>query len=143
MYHVIGPLGRILRRNKVINRYSTERFRLDIAGNEVHRPLEFCGCIAYECPDRGSDPVAEDGSRKRPSQCSRRPSGPVKNVEQSRFGAPQLLFVLEEVTRRETIDILGYYGLRKTIVKETRLMVYAIVVHLVLPQPERIEYPCR
>ena len=139
---MIGPLGRILRRDKVINRYSTERFRLDIAGNEVHRPLEFCGCIAYECPDRGRDPLAEDGSRKRLAQCSRRPSSPVKNVEKSPFAAPQLLFVLKKVTRGETIDILGYYGLRKTIVKETRLMVDTIVVHLVLQQPERIECLC-
>ena len=129
---MIGPLGRILRRNKVINQYSTERFRLDIAGNEVHRPLEFCGCIAYECPDRGCDPVAEDGSRKRLAQCSRRPSSPVKNVEKSPFAAAQLRFVFEEVTRGETIDTLGYHGLRKTIVNETHPMVYDEVVHLVL-----------
>ena len=76
--------------------------------------------------------MAEDGSRKRLSQCSRRFSSPVKNVEQSPFAAPQLLFVLEEVTRLETIDTLGYHSLCKAIVNETHPMVYDEVVHLVL-----------
>ena len=87
--------------------------------------------------------MAEDGSRKRLAQCSRRPSSPVKNVEKSPFAAAQLRFVFEEVTRRETIDTMGYHGLRKTIVNEAHPMVYDEVVHVVLQEPEGIEYLCR
>ena len=87
--------------------------------------------------------MAENGRWKCLSQRTRRSSCAVKKSEQSSFGASQLLFVFEKVPWREVIDILGYYCLRKTIVKETQRMVNDQVVHLVLQQPKGIEYGCR
>lgn len=84
--------------------------------------------------------MAKNGRRKCLSQGTGRSSCAVKEGEQSPFGASQLLFVLEKVPWREAIDILGYYCLRKTIVKETQRMVNDQVVHLVLQQPKGIEY---
>ena len=84
--------------------------------------------------------MTANGGGKRPSQCSRESSDPVKEDEQSWFATPQLSFVLKEVSWREAIDIMVCDGLRKAIVEETHWMVNDGVVHLVLQQPEGIEY---
>lgn len=76
--------------------------------------------------------MAENGSRKFSSQGTGRSSCPVKKGEQFRFAPSQLLFVLEKIPRHDGIDILGYDGLRKTIVQETKRMVNDQVVHMVL-----------
>ena len=116
---MIGALWWILRGKKFVNRYSTERCGLGIAGDEVDRPFEFYGCITFEVSGRGSDLVAEDGSGERPSQPGRKLPGPVKKDEQFSFAAPQLRLVFEKIPWREAIDIMLCDGLRKAIVEET------------------------
>lgn len=87
--------------------------------------------------------MAEDGIRKPLSQCTGRSSDAVKQLEESPLATPQLLLILEKIARRVIVDILGHYGLGKTIVTETDRMVNGGVVHLMLELPKRIECPCR
>ena len=129
---------RILRWKKLIDRDPTERFGLDITEGEVLRRPQYDGRVAYESTRGNDDLVVEYGIGKQPSQFARSAPNAVEQSEQPRFAAPQLPFILEEITGRKPFDLMSRHGLSKGIESEPKRVVNDRVVHPVLEPPKRI-----